>query len=51
MVERIDYKIEKYSFAEINETPRIAQQWAEVIKEWLHASCPMTLGIYFTQYQ
>jgi hypothetical protein len=33
MVERIDYLIEKYSFAEINETPRIAQQWAEVIEE------------------
>ncbi|MFV9066121.1 DNA-binding protein [Serratia fonticola] len=33
MVERIDYQIEKYSFAEANETPRIAQQWAEVLKE------------------
>lgn len=33
MVERIDYQIEKYSFAEVNETPRIAQQWAEVLKE------------------
>lgn len=33
MVERIDYQIEKYSFAEINETPRITQQWAEVIEE------------------
>lgn len=33
MGERIDYQIEKYSFAEINETPRIAQQWAEVMDE------------------
>ncbi|CAI2159994.1 Uncharacterised protein [Serratia fonticola] len=33
MVERIDYQIEKYSFAEVNETPLIAQQWAEVLKE------------------
>lgn len=33
MVERIDYQIEKYSFAEVNETPRIAQQWAEILKE------------------
>ena len=33
MVERIDYQIEKYSFAEVNQTPRIAQQWAEVIEE------------------
>lgn len=34
MVERIDYQLEKYRFAEINETPRIAKQWAEVIKEY-----------------
>ncbi|VXC38285.1 DNA-binding protein [Serratia oryzae] len=33
MNERIEYQIEKYSFAEINETPRITQQWAEVIEE------------------
>jgi hypothetical protein len=33
MVERIDYQLEKYSFADVNETPRIEQQWAEVIKE------------------
>ncbi|WP_447888285.1 DNA-binding protein [Serratia fonticola] len=33
MVERIDYQIEKYSFADVNDTPRIAQQWAEVLKE------------------
>ncbi|TQI78589.1 hypothetical protein FHU10_1375 [Serratia fonticola] len=33
MVERIDYQIEKYSFVDVNETPRIAQQWAEVIEE------------------
>ncbi|AHG20583.1 DNA-binding protein [Chania multitudinisentens RB-25] len=33
MAERIDYQIEKYSFADVNETPRIAQQWAEVIDE------------------
>ncbi|HEJ9055906.1 TPA: DNA-binding protein [Serratia fonticola] len=33
MAERIDYHLEKYCFAEINETPRIAQQWAEVIEE------------------
>ncbi|WP_337262557.1 MULTISPECIES: DNA-binding protein [unclassified Serratia (in: enterobacteria)] len=33
MVERIDYQIEKYSFAEVNETQRITQQWAEVSAE------------------
>ncbi len=37
MVERIDYQIEKYNFAEVNETPRIAQQWAEVIEEYRQA--------------
>ncbi|MDQ9130474.1 hypothetical protein RDT67_29195 [Serratia fonticola] len=33
MIERIEYQVEKYSFADVNETPRIEQQWAEVIKE------------------
>ncbi|MGQ6547523.1 DNA-binding protein [Serratia sp. JSRIV001] len=33
MIERIEYQVEKYSFAEIDETPRIRQQWAEVIQE------------------
>lgn len=33
MAERIDYQIEKYSFAEVNQTPRITQQWTEVIEE------------------
>ncbi|MBB1201742.1 DNA-binding protein [Enterobacteriaceae bacterium 89] len=33
MTARIDYQIEKYSFTEINESARIAQQWAEVIAE------------------
>ncbi|WP_337261395.1 MULTISPECIES: DNA-binding protein [unclassified Serratia (in: enterobacteria)] len=33
MVERIDYHLEKYHFAEISETPRLTRQWAEVIEE------------------
>lgn len=33
MTARIDYQIEKYQFTEINETPRLAQQWAEVLDE------------------
>ncbi len=33
MVERIDYHLEKYRFAEINETPRLTRQWADVLEE------------------
>lgn len=33
MAGRIDYQIEKYSFTEAGESPRLAQQWAEVIEE------------------
>ena len=33
MTARIDYQIEKYSFTEVNESARLAQQWAEVINE------------------
>lgn len=31
----IDYQIEKYSFAEAAETPRLTQQWADVAQECL----------------
>lgn len=31
----IDYQIEKYSFAEASETPRLTQQWADVAQECL----------------
>jgi len=30
---RIDYQIEKYSFTEVGETPRLTQQWADVAEE------------------
>lgn len=33
MAERIDYQIEKYQFTELNESPRLARQWAEVTDE------------------
>lgn len=33
MTRRIDYLIEKYHFTEINESPRIASQWKEVLAE------------------
>lgn len=33
MTGRIDYQIEKYSFTEIGETPRLTQQWADVAEE------------------
>jgi DNA polymerase/3'-5' exonuclease PolX len=33
MVERINYQIEKYSFAKVSEKQRIEQQWTEVIEE------------------
>nr|WP_193568671.1 DNA-binding protein [Citrobacter sp. NCU1] len=29
----IDYQIEKYSFTEVTEAPRLSQQWADVIAE------------------
>jgi hypothetical protein len=47
MVGRIDYQIEKYSFAELNETPRITRQWAEVIEECrqVHAGSAARLRI------
>lgn len=33
MVERIDYRIEKYHFTAVAETPRLALQWADVMDE------------------
>lgn len=33
MTRRIDYLIEKYQFTEINESPRIASQWNDVLAE------------------
>lgn len=33
MTGRIDYQIEKYSFTEVGETPRLTQQWADVAEE------------------
>ena len=30
---RIDYQIEKYSFTAVDETPRLARQWADVMDE------------------
>lgn len=33
MAERIDYQIEKYRFTEINESPRLTRQWADVLHE------------------
>jgi hypothetical protein len=33
MTERIDYQIEKYSFTEAAETPRLIHQWQEVLEE------------------
>lgn len=33
MARRIDYLIEKYQFTEINESPRIASQWKDVLAE------------------
>ena len=33
MAWRIDYLIEKYHFTEINESPRIASQWKDVLNE------------------
>lgn len=33
MARRIDYLIEKYQFIEINESPRIASQWKDVLAE------------------
>jgi len=30
---RIDYQIDKYSFTEVGETPRLTQQWADVAEE------------------
>lgn len=33
MGNRVDYQIEKYVFTEVNESPRIARQWAEVLEE------------------
>jgi len=34
MSDRIDYQIEKYSFTEIEETPRLSRQWEEVREEY-----------------
>ncbi|VEB97711.1 Uncharacterised protein [Cedecea lapagei] len=34
MNDRIDYQIEKYSFKEIEETPRLSRQWEEVKEEF-----------------
>ncbi|NIF31822.1 DNA-binding protein [Enterobacter sp. Cy-643] len=34
MNERIDYQIEKYSFTEIEEPPRLSRQWEEVRQEF-----------------
>ncbi|HEY3985904.1 DNA-binding protein [Cedecea sp.] len=34
MSDRIDYQIEKYSFTEIDETPRLSRQWEEVREEY-----------------
>lgn len=33
MTGRIDYQIENYRFSELNESPRLTRQWAEVIDE------------------
>lgn len=33
MADRIDYQIENYRFSELNESPRLTRQWAEVIDE------------------
>ena len=33
MTERIDYQIEKYSFTEVNESPRLTEQWSDVLRE------------------
>lgn len=33
MAGNIDYQIEKYHFAAVDEPPRVAQQWAEVLEE------------------
>lgn len=33
MTERIDYQIEKYSFADVAQTPRLTQQWQDVLDE------------------
>lgn len=33
MTARIDYEIEKYQFSEVNEPPRLTQQWQEVLEE------------------
>lgn len=33
MTGRIEYQIEKYSFTEVGETPRLTQQWADVAEE------------------
>ncbi|SMG37085.1 DNA-binding protein [Cedecea sp. NFIX57] len=33
MTRRIDYQIEKLSFTEVKETPRLNRQWAEVMEE------------------
>lgn len=33
MGQRVDYQIEKYAFSELNESPRLARQWAEVAQE------------------
>lgn len=33
MTGRIDYQIENYRFSELNESPRLARQWAEVTDE------------------
>lgn len=33
MNERIDYHIEKYHFAPLDEAPRLARQWSEVLNE------------------
>ncbi|EFP3678757.1 DNA-binding protein [Salmonella enterica] len=33
MVDRIEYQIEKYSFCDTDESPRLARQWADVMEE------------------
>jgi len=33
MAARIDYEIEKYQFTQVDESPRLTQQWAEVLEE------------------
>ncbi len=40
---RIDYLVNKYSFTELNESPRLRRQWQDVLEECRHTISDTTI--------